>query len=182
MGILTDLATDMITFGYDIKEAEVKRMYKSTVGIPFREQLETLFPRDPRNSTVALQYEENHRSAAPTFSLAPRLDLLFKQIHSRGFLKALVTSTDWIILRDCLPQVLCLGFDSMNGYMTGNDKLVQIDKVIKVLDSDVTQTLYVGDSQFDKECAILSGIAFVKVTTKTLYDEVMYALERIDVS
>lgn len=180
MKILTDLATDTIALSYKVKADEAKRMYKSTVGIPFRDQLETLFPHDTRNSGIAEQYENGHRAVAPTFSLAPRLRILFKEIHARGYLRALVTSTDWIILRDWLPQVNRLGFHFMSGYLTGNDKLVQIDKAIKKLEADPSKTLYVGDSQFDQECAILSGIAFVKVTTLTLYDEVLYALERID--
>ncbi len=182
MQILTDLATDIIFVSYEeISANEAKRMYKSTVGIPFRDQLETLFPKDSRNSAVAERYENNHRSLGPTFKLAPKTDLLFKELHARGFLRALVTSTDWLILRDWLPQVNRLGFDFMSGYLVGNDKLVQIDHAIKKLGADPSQTLYVGDSQFDRECAILSGIAFVMVTPQTLYDEVMYALERIDV-
>lgn len=180
MSLLTDLAVDLISIEYKIKPIESRKFYRSTIGIPFRNQLEVLFPHHESNSRVAEQYENNHRAMAPTFALAINIELLFKELNDRGYMKALVTSTDWVILRDCLPQVRSLGFDFLSGYGTGNDKLVQIDKSIRVLEADLSKTLYVGDSPFDKECAILSGIPFVQVETHSVYDEVMFAIQRME--
>ena len=177
MGELANLAVEVITNLYSIPAEKARDMYFSTVGIPFEAQLRLLFPGNDKNVIANAIYKKEHFNLSPTFPLSVKVRELFKELDKAGIEKALVTSTDWIILRDQLPQVNSLGFDSMSGYCENNTKLVQIRNAMRILDSDSQYTLYVGDTVFDESCAVACKINFVMVTPQTLYDNVMYAIE-----
>jgi phosphoglycolate phosphatase-like HAD superfamily hydrolase len=177
---LTQLAIYTISRSYSISPRSAKRLYERTLGVPFREQLETLFPSDERNNYVAAVYENKHRELNCTFPLAPKLEQLLSELADKGFLCALVTSTDFYILRDHSPQITRLKFDSMSGYFVGNNKITQIRNTIISLEADTSKTLYIGDADFDQVCAIDNGIKFVRTKSSSLRDDVLYAVEYMD--
>lgn len=168
---LTNIAVETISSVYKFTEGQAREAYEATIGIPFRAQLETIFPKHKHNNLAEEIYEKRHSYHGPEFSLSPGTEALCKNLTILGYLRAVVTSTDWIILRDRYPQVINLGWDFMSGYLPGNDKKTQIAKAMKALEIDPHRTLYVGDTNFDEECAKENGTEFLKIASWTLYDK-----------
>lgn len=66
---LTTAATLLIVNNYGIEYDNAETMYLSCIGLSFREQLEELFPRDPKNDDVAQLFKEFHHSVYKTVQL-----------------------------------------------------------------------------------------------------------------
>lgn len=60
MPVLGSLAVALIAERYEIDDAVADKLYWSTVGASFLEQLEELFPGDPRNGSVAASFITAH--------------------------------------------------------------------------------------------------------------------------
>lgn len=173
MPTLRQNAVDLISEEYHMTREDAESAYNRTVGIPFYEQLQQLFPNTEKNGRVASVYEMRHRDACPMFQLAPGIEDAIQEIKMRGHGTALVTSTDYHLL-DSLPQVKKLHFNHLGGFRVDSPKLAQLRNVTRMFASRTT--ILFGDSPYDGWCAEQCGISFRQVNINNVAATVMDTL------
>jgi len=57
MGELTKIAVEVMVQYYGISHYEAKNKYIETSGLPFCQQIEMIFPSDPKNKKAAEEFE-----------------------------------------------------------------------------------------------------------------------------
>ena len=57
MPTLADLATEVIEARYARRGVLARELYLATCGLPFDQQLEEIFPDDPRNADASAEFE-----------------------------------------------------------------------------------------------------------------------------
>ncbi|NOZ01056.1 MAG: HAD family hydrolase [Deltaproteobacteria bacterium] len=155
------------------KETEWARSeYLRTSGIPFRQQLEVMFPDDPRNDDASDEFEQGklHGFFSETFS-DETVDTIGR-LRARGYL-VIVSSNNFQELVDrFVERADGVSFDLVLGarenFFKGPDHFNHILEVMKV---NRNQMVFVGDSLKDAERAVSSGVDFVgKLGTFTRRD------------
>lgn len=171
MRFLTERAVLLISRTYGMSMAEATYDYQKSMGMPFRDQLETFRPADPRNDAVASEYENVHRDACATFPLAPGIFEVLQQARQMGHLLMLVTSTqhDFIPLVTALrslPFRECLGKTRTEGKFENIQKLISGYRGRSV-GRFPNRVYYFGDADYDRQCALHLEIAFRRVAIST---------------
>lgn len=174
MPTLTDLAIKVISENYGVDPDAARLFYEATVGVPFREQLELIFPSKDRNDLVARLYEERHAIAARQFPLMPGIEDLMWDLKCAGIATALVSSTARHVIFE-MDQVLRLAFDWVEGFR-GMDKRSQILSSCQVMKVQPEEVLYVGDSDFDATCAYDTFAQFARVNGQDTAERVRETL------
>jgi beta-phosphoglucomutase-like phosphatase (HAD superfamily) len=177
MPLLEDLGIRTIADAFGVSAQAAKMMYEQTVGAPFHEQLEIIFPNSSRNIKAATEYKLSHIAMAPYFPLAPKAKELFEQIRMRGCFIGLVSSTSSDIIHRTMNQVIDLKFNYLGGYEPRLDKSAQIRWACELLGVSGPNTILFGDSISDRKYAEKAGVLFHLVTHDILYDEVKKVLE-----
>ena len=149
---------------------EILTGYNMTVGKPFAEQLNQMFPGDSSNKLAASRYEYRHRELCSTFVLSPGIHEAMEIAKSKDHKLALVTSTHKDFLRE-LQVIRKLPFDSIDAFYDGNPKTAQLTKVRRRFLSG-TQILF-GDSPSDEQCAAIVRAEFRLVTVDNVAETLL---------
>lgn len=160
MPFLERLGVEMIAYhclGGDVQAAEIA--YRRTVGRPFKDQLEVLFPGDSRNSLRANIYANRHQSEAPLFRLAPDVKRGIGFLKHAGLKTALISSTSSNIVFQ--TPAITLPFDHVFGVTLELKKPGQLNQVIQMVGCQPSEVLYMGDAEYDREIAIGAGTQFL---------------------
>lgn len=161
MGALADLAAEKIAERFDMPFDEGRRRYLQTSGIPFRQQLDVIFPADPRNDETSAVFEREKRAICDAAELPPEAVAALEALHARG-LKLIVSSNSAQHYVDEFADRAPFRFDLALGFGDGLAKgEPHVARACEVLGLRREQILFVGDSLKDGELARGSRLPFV---------------------
>ena len=161
MGAFADLAGRLLQEAFGLTKEEGRERYLRTSGLPFREQLEALFPSDPRNERTALAFEERKRLDYFAQPLFPNTAETLEYLRGRG-LKLAVSSSNFPELVEAFLKRKRLALDLVLGWRPGFSKgKAHFDCIQDRLSLAAHQILFVGDSLKDAEKSAAHGIDFV---------------------
>lgn len=157
-----DLAAELIERDYNVPLKEGRRNYITTSGIPFKHQLEVMFPGDSRNFEVQKEFEI--RKQEVFFNTAPDDDtiLALTRLKELG-MKVIVSSNNYheFVLK-YFNKYNKFSFDMILGYKDGfakgKDHIMHVIRELKITEDKM---IFVGDSLHDGEVAQELGIPFI---------------------
>jgi phosphoserine phosphatase len=161
MPALTILASLTIHRYFGIPITKARDYYLSTVGLPFCEQLDKIFPshHPSLKSLVVKQYEESHAAVLPLLPLAPHAGRVIWECRARGIGTGLVSSTNASYI-DQMDQISGLEFDFVRGYRPDIGKQLQIEDIIQEAHIKPSEVIYFGDTTYDGQIAKTIGTNF----------------------
>lgn len=160
MPALTRLAADVLCDrGYAAGRYDAAQLYLGTVGRPFDEQLEVLFPRDGRNPGAATEFAEQklgiYECVLPVYMVTDAIRMLAEE----GIGAVLCSSTDEALVREVIE-------DRWHERGLFTCVLGRVPHAPKATQVRVSGThLFVGDAPLDAQVAEQLGIGFVGVPT-----------------
>jgi len=157
-----DLAGELIERDFGVDFVSARRNYITTSGIPFKHQLEVMFPGDLRNYDVQKEFEERKQNVF--FNTAPDDDtiLALTRLKELG-IKVIVSSNNYheFVLK-YFNKYNRFSFDMILGYKDGFAKgKDHILHVVKTFDISRKDMIFIGDSLHDGEVAGEFGIPFI---------------------
>lgn len=157
-----DLAAELIERDFGVDRVTARRKYITTSGIPFKHQLEVMFPEDFRNFDVQKEFEERKQDVF--FNTIPDNDTIdaVRRLKEMG-IKVIVSSNNYhdFVLK-YFKKNSSLSFDMILGYKDGFAKgKDHILHVIEAFDISKKDMIFVGDSLHDGEVADELGIPFI---------------------
>lgn len=161
MGAFADLAGRLMANYYGDSFEKGREAYLATSGVPFFQQLELLYPGDPRNKGVSTRFEADKQKAYATRGLFPDVRPTVDWLRSHG-VRCVVSSNNFtdVVRRVLLTQPvkfdLVLGFE--DGLAKGEKHVAYVERVLSIPRSHM---LFVGDSLRDAEFAQAAGVRFV---------------------
>lgn len=161
MGGFADIAANVMAkrFGMDWNLA--RRRYLETSGLPFRQQLDVIFPDDSRNDAASDEFEATKQEGFFAEHFSDDVNSTLKQLATQG-LRVIVSSNnfqelvDRFVAREDIQFSIVLG--ARENFFKGRDHFVYIMSSLGIESSDL---LFVGDSLKDAERAHENGVAFV---------------------
>ena len=157
-----DLAAELIEKNYGMPFPEGRRNYITTSGIPFKHQLEVIFPGDSRNFGVQKEFEV--RKLDVFFNTPPSDDTIsaLRQLKKLG-IKTVVSSNNYYdFVLKYFSKYTEFGFDMILAYRDGFAKgRAHIHHVINEFRITEKEMIFVGDSLHDGDVARELGIPFI---------------------
>ncbi len=165
---LTGLAETLMTRHYGLGRAEARERYLWTSGLPFRSQLEELFPADSRNDEVASEFEAAKLGRVsgwrPFAGVQPTLAFL----NRTGIQTFICSSSTDEIVRAFIANN---GLDDLFTGVLGHDgrltKDRQLAEILKNHGLRAREAVFVGDSLRDRAFAQRAGITFIGIQRST---------------
>ena len=157
-----DLAGELIERDFGVDFTIARRNYITTSGIPFKHQLEVMFPDDSRNFEVQKEFEERKQDVF--FNTVPDNDTV-EAVRSLGEMgiKVIVSSNNYhdFVLKyfnknNDIPFDMILGYK--DGFAKGKDHILHVVNEFNISRQDM---IFVGDSLHDGEVAYELGIPFI---------------------
>jgi phosphoglycolate phosphatase-like HAD superfamily hydrolase len=168
MNAFADIAAEVMPKRLPVDAANARRLYLETSGLPFFQQLETLFPGDPANAATAEEFEAAKREG---YFREPLFDDAAETVESlrQSGLRTVVSSNNFQHLVNAFVWRGRIDFDLVLGFRPGFDKgaahFHYVEQAFRIPRERMT---FVGDSLKDGERAREYGIEFVgKVGTFT---------------
>jgi HAD superfamily hydrolase (TIGR01549 family) len=161
MNGFADLAAELIHRNYQWDTRLARKRYLETSGIPFRQQLDVIFPADPRNDEVASEYES--RKEVVCQGILPNQDTLETLELLRSWqIRLVVSSNSAQHFVDDFQREVAFTFDLALGYGHGLAKgEPHVRLVCQHFAVNPLNILFVGDSLKDAELAQSCGCHFV---------------------
>ena len=162
MGGFADIAAGVVHRRYAVPVSRARRMYLRTSGLPFRQQLELLFPGDGRNDVASQEFEDAKVETFFAESFPDEVKWTISDLRRRGFLVVVSSNNrqelvDRFVARD--PEVrfhMVLG--ARRGFYKGKDHFQAIRRAFGLRDDEM---VFVGDSLHDAERAVSNSVRFV---------------------
>lgn len=164
MGGFGEIASELMNKYYGLPLDEAKEKYFLTSGDPFFQQLEVLFPGDPKNHKVAEEYEKKKLEG---FFSTPfpkeTLEYLKKIKEHHADIKLVLSSNNFQnLVDDFITRHRIDIFDLILGYRNnfskGKDHFEYAKKHFGLQNSEL---IFIGDSLLDAKRAIDNHIAFI---------------------
>ena len=162
MSELTAISVTLLTQHYGLGRREARKRYLMTCGLPFRSQLEELFPADSRNDTVANEFEAAKRRGAAgwrPFSGARTTLTHLKGAGVQTFLCS--SSTRELVHAFVVANRLGDSFTEVLGYDGSQTKDLQMLEIMHKHGLEARDVVFVGDSLHDREFAQRAGVTFI---------------------
>jgi phosphoglycolate phosphatase-like HAD superfamily hydrolase len=161
MPILADLATEVMTGMYGIPGALARELYLATCGLPFAQQLEDIFPADPRNRSASDVFEGRKPARCGAALMPEDTQAALLELQTRG-VRIAVSSNNGRANVEAFARLSGFGFDLVMGHGNGLAKgRPHIELAERTFGVDRQEMLFVGDSLHDGEIAYLAKIPFV---------------------
>lgn len=161
MGGFADLAAELINRDYGTERVIARKRYLETSGIPFRQQLELVFPKDGRNDAVAAEYEQRKGAVCARARIDADTLWMLELLRSLK-IRVVVSSNSAQHFVDQFQQKLSFSFDLALGFGDGLAKgEPHVELVCRRFGVSPDQILFVGDSLKDAELARRCGQRFV---------------------
>lgn len=157
-----DLAAELIERDYNLPFKEGRRNYITTSGIPFKHQLEVMFPGDTRNFRVQKEFETRKQDVFFNTPLDDDTVLALNGLQELG-IKVIVSSNNYheFVLK-YFNKYNKFSFDMILGYKDGFAKgKAHILHVINEFRITEKEMIFVGDSLHDGDVAQELGIPFI---------------------
>jgi len=165
MEYFEEIASRVMYDVYHTPKKEAKRQYILTSGLPFREQLEEIYPGDPRNEMAAEMYEnEKQRRYLEQRPYEGARETL-EELRKNGFV-TIISSNNFQDLVDKLVEKVAFKADLVLGLRSKDfgKGTPHFEFVLKNFGLKKDEVLFVGDSLKDAEKASSFGIPFVGKT------------------
>lgn len=164
MGYFADLAAELIHEHYGVELALARQRYLQTSGIPFRQQLDVLFPDDTRNEPTSATYEQRKTGICLRAEMPADTVEALQELQRRGLRVVLSSNSaqhfvDELVDRCPVRFDLTLGFG--DGLAKGAPHVAEVERRLGV---PAARILFVGDSLKDGELAERCGLRFVGIT------------------
>jgi len=160
MNELEALAVSHIFENYPLSVESARSLYRSTVGMPFRRQLESsALANHAANPEVARRFERDKERIYAGFPLFPEVQGVLASLEHQSIDTAIVSSTRKRLVREIAErfQLPCqtYGYDGRRQW----DKIQQLEN-LKLMYDDV---IFVGDSMRDALYAEAAGARFIGI-------------------
>jgi phosphoglycolate phosphatase-like HAD superfamily hydrolase len=161
MGFLTETAVSLLSAGYGMPPDRARKAYIETSGLPFVQQMEIIFPGDPRNAGTVEDFERTKRENLMTFDLYPDAVPAVSALRNAG-IKVCVSSSNLEDLIRSLLRARGLQVDLVMGFRPGFEKgLDHFEFAGSAFNTDPARLVFVGDSYRDGITARSAGIRFI---------------------
>ena len=161
---LATIAVTLLTQHYGLDRVEARARYFMSSGLPFRSQLEEMFPAHSRNDDVAREFEAAKRRGAgawrPFAGVKPTLAFL-KRAGIQTFLCS--STTPELVRTFVATNGLDEAFTDVLGYDGRLTKDRQLREILRRYGLSTREVVFVGDSLRDWEFAKHVGITFIGV-------------------
>lgn len=161
MGRFADIAAGVIPKRLPVDSATARRLYLETSGLPFFQQLESLFPGNPANGPTAEEFEAAKLGGYLKEPLFDGAEGTIAYLKGRG-IKVAVSSNNFQHLVERYVEGRGLDLDAVmgfkEGFAKGADHFAHVERQLGVARGGIT---YVGDSLKDGERAMEYGVAFI---------------------
>ncbi len=149
-------------YGMDIRTG--RQRYLETSGLPFRLQLEEIFPDDDRNQAAAERFEKTKMFGITIERFYSEVSDVITEIRKHGVLVA-ISSNNFIFNVNRLLNKAGISVDLVLGYHPGFHKGDPHFSLVKRrLQVDTNEILYVGDSLKDGGWSLEHGVQFIGKT------------------
>jgi len=160
MGELEALAVSYMCEGYGVEQELARCWYRQSVGLPFREQLETTaLPGHLANPEIARRFERDKAKIYVGLPLFPEVQGVMSSLEHLAVDTALVSSTKTALVERVADrwQLPCLtyGYDGRRRW----SKTRQLESLAITYDD----VLFVGDARSDLDTALRAGVRFVGI-------------------
>jgi len=158
---LTKTAVEVLTKYYSVLDKEAEEGFINTSGIPFFQQIELLFPDDPRNKEASEEYEREKLKGFFEESVFPDTQEIFSYLKRKNYLITLSSSNfqevvDKYLKIKGIKVDLALG--AKENFYKGEDHFNFIKDKYNLRKEEM---VFVGDSLKDGERAIDFGVDFI---------------------
>lgn len=161
MTYFADLAAQVIAQYYGTPEATAREQYRQTSGWPFVEQIERLYPGDPRNARAVATFEMAKAANYVDHPLFPETRTTVEALRAQGCCIA-VSSNNLQALVESYCRTHNLRVDIVCGWTPTSCKgLAHFAHIAAATDRSTDQLIFVGDSLKDARTAATHGIPFV---------------------
>jgi len=158
------IASQEISVLYDVAEETARQLYLETSGIPFFQQLFTIFGDDKRNDLCARNFEARKALYLEDVKLTSFTTRALKKIRSLGLSIAITSNNFQNILDKFIDSQKNL-FDLVLGFGEKYSKgPSQFAHVIDTFGVDRRHIIFVGDSISDARKALAFGVDFVAIS------------------
>jgi phosphoglycolate phosphatase-like HAD superfamily hydrolase len=163
MGILADLATDVMASMYGVPKPLARELYLTTCGLPFIAQLEDIFPGDTRNQTASDLFESAKPARCNSARMPADTEAALAELQRRGVRIAVSSNNgrenvETFAANSGFPFDLVMGYG--NGLSKGRPHVQMVERAFGVGRGEM---LFIGDSLHDGEIANVESLAFVGV-------------------
>ena len=115
MPILADLASSVMSERFGITRERARELYLSTCGIPFADQLEAIYPEDPRNAEAADTFESAKPARCGDARMSRDTVAVLDRLRRRGLFLAISSNNgsdnvDRFVEENGYPFEMALGY------------------------------------------------------------------------
>ncbi|MCK4613507.1 MAG: HAD family hydrolase [Thermoplasmata archaeon] len=157
-------AAKVMEQSFGLERAEGRRLYLETSGLPFRLQLEEMFPDDLRNDEAAGVFERAKMRDITQARFFPEVKGIIDELRGRGILVA-ISSNNFAVNVNGLLGEAAIDVDLVLSYHPGFHKGdPHFLRILAHWGLEHSQVLYIGDSIKDALWAREYGVDFVART------------------
>lgn len=158
------IASQEISGLYNLDQETARQLYLETSGIPFFQQLYTIFGDDKRNNICAQNFEARKALYLENVRLSPFTTQTLNKIRSLGLSLAITSNNFQYILDKFIGSDQNL-FDLVLGFSEKYSKgPSQFSHVIDTFGLDRRHIIFVGDSISDARKALAFGVDFIAIS------------------
>ena len=161
MGDFGVVAQGVLGEFFGMAPVEALAAYQRTSGLPFRFQVESLFPKDGRNEMAAASFEARKKAGYAAKPFFPDVLQMVPELVKRGYLFCVSSNNDQTNVIEKMAT-LSAYFSEILGFRPGFLKgKSHFDYVIQKYGYSPTDMLFIGDSLHDAKMAYENGVPFV---------------------
>jgi len=157
-----DLAAETLARTHGVEATWARKAYLVTSGLPFEQQCEVLFPRDPRNRIAVERFENGKIEGFFAEDFAPDVPMTIRFLRSRAVRVGISSNNYQTLLDRFVSRSGDVDFDvvlgARDGFFKGRDHFNHVEQTFSVRRQEI---LFVGDSLKDAEKALENGVMFV---------------------
>ena len=159
---LTDVAAEVMSQHFGLTPQEARRLYLLTYGLPFNEQVESLYPAHPKRRTAVREFESTKRDryfSEPLFKDAMET---LQDLKRKNYFLAVSSSNlqelvEAFVIQKNLPFDVALGWKSAE-FGKGAPHFQYVQKEFGFKSEEM---IFIGDSLKDAERALSCQIDFI---------------------
>ncbi|NHJ86792.1 MAG: hypothetical protein FK734_15115 [Asgard group archaeon] len=161
MPTLEKIAVKLMVANYNLEVEVAREKYQKTTGLPFVQQMDILFPDNPKNTKVVEEFEKEKIESIFDLPLFDDTLDTIRKLREKGYLVAISSSTiQPTIEKYC--ELKNLEVDAILGYHEGFEKgKDHFDFLMSKFDLLPENLVYIGDSLKDCERAQNNDILFI---------------------
>jgi len=161
MPYLVDLAARLLAANYGLSDAEARKAYIETTGLPFCRQIEIIFPGSTLNKGTVEEFEADKRRHLADFRFFPEAPAVVAQIRQQGVRVCLSSGNVEGIIEPVLAS-RGVEVDLVMGWRPGFEKGPDHFRfAARTFGVPLGRVLFVGDSLKDGLAARASGVRFI---------------------